>query len=234
MKRILVIGNSHLAAIKLGWDQLVNSNNNYRDTFILDFYGSNNIHFVNWTCLPNGDIYDHQASLVTQCSNYDHILIVSMTSKLDVNQYAGGKTLNFLSLEVIKTIVHSYHFYHAPIQNRAKIVSQVLIAAPAKAYFLGAPCRPQSKITINIEQHQNQIKHLIHHIRNYSDESLKSNSSISFLVPPTHLLCSYGISTPLRYLRDHNPQEIHGNSDYGREILIYFLDTLMLNNQFPS
>lgn len=226
MTNILVVGNSHLAALKLGWDLIMEQQLPFIDQFRMTFVGANNIDFVNWTCDPQGLISDHNLKVVANSQEFDSVLIVSMSSKLDLNQYVTGDTLSFLSFDVIKEIVNSYHFYHAPPANRAHIIFELVKAVPGKVLFLGAPCRPISRLLINPSRFEDQSRYIASYIRSLSAQSLLSDCSVSFLVPPEHLLCNLGISTPSLYLRDNNPNEIHANADYGMQILIYLFNTL--------
>lgn len=220
MKKILLLGNSHLGALKLGWDKLNLDDKKVTRDCELEFLGAGNPKFVHWRLDANGDIIDHnkkKQSSVSKFCEYDSILLASMPCKLDLGQFCRTKSdaLPLLSESCIKSIVFNYSFSY--MKNLVpSLLVDIIRTLPNKVVFLGAPCRPFSKLRCDVSR-STGFDRIASIIRDLSVKSISNPDQISFVLPPVILLDEHGVSTRPEFMR--SVDDIHANADYGYLLL---------------
>jgi hypothetical protein len=245
MINVLVIGNSHVGAIKQGIDTLPSSST-IEFTYLalpgarfkgLKLSGKN-------IAFPESEqrfiqntfgVCDHLA-----VNKYDTLLYVEGPSRLSFHLYSSNRSVPHLSSALIEGIVKSIQ---RPLFNLLQTIVE-----PSRLIFLGAPLVSSYASAVKYQKYAPLIKTpgefdrsclLASLIRNICAKTILDESAPSILLPPSHLLTANQFNTLDAYIRgglrvDGRPRDSsdpnfeddmgHGNSLYGQEMGRFLLD----------
>ena len=242
MKKILVIGNSHVGAIKKGIES-ISSNKNFNFSYValpgerfsnLSLSGRNII-FPECELPFLREVFGISESL--SLDDFDLFLYVAESSRLHFGLYSRDGRIPALSDKIIYNIVrYSFSPFFGSIQSAVK---------PAKLIFLGGPLRFPSypryrkhkKSLIETPYDSARLLELTSAVRKICGDTIMDKSFPSLVLPPPHLLVSSQLSTREEYLvggtkvngKNRNQLDTsHANASYGKEIgqfIINFIES---------
>ncbi len=239
MKRILVLGSSHVGAIKKGF-----SMQSIPDNMKFDFIALPGKKFE-FLKISNDKLQVPHRYLpfitrtfgldeLPRLDGYDYFLFCHGQSRLSFDLYSQTRKVPVLSKSVVKAIIA-----HVNLALFKQIVRSV---EPSKVIFIGAPliseesCKKQhlSRVPlISSETDMQDANCLANLIRQCCSESFESQGP-SFLLPPAHVLTQHEFLTRKEFMRggvrvdgrvreeamdtDFAEDVAHGNTKYGIEI----------------
>jgi hypothetical protein len=240
MKKILVIGSSHIGAIKKGldlqlapgslhFDFIALPGKNYYSLEVLDgkFHApEKSVEFIcNLFSFRDLPVLDH----------YDYFLFCAARSRLAFDLYSGSREPPVLSEAIVDAVIRNVndHLYRQ-VANCSRPSKLVFIGAPLLSDSAHQPGRLPRIPLIRTERDDLNVSRLERLIRKCCDKSLRDVEGPSFLLPPPHMLRRHGFCTSDAYIRggirvdgrarekgnddDYEADMGHGNEDYGVEI----------------
>jgi len=244
MKSILIIGNSHVGAIKHGIDSLKTPEGIQCSYLALpqQHFGNLKVKGRNVTFPLELSEYIENLFGFKKCAcldAFDRVVYVQGLSRLSIDLYSHDRRIPFLSAELVKQIVTRI--------NVPLFKSLNAVLDPSKLIFLGRPLTScVAKVRhirqvpiIDDESDAVRASFLVKSIRNICSETLLDQSTPSILLPPPHLLTSDQFNTLDTFIRgglrvnghqrsathsDFETDMIHGNALYGQEMGRLILD----------
>ena len=252
MRNVLVLGTSHVGALKQGLDQCLHANANH--SFGFDYAAVPLKMFKKFTVVesvvrvPNGAIkalkktYDHGDAI--DVMKYDSIVFVHGLSRLDFSLYSSDRMISPLSEGLIREV--------ALHPKEPSLFLDLLNNIPAsKLIYIGSPLisekttkkKQLKRVPLLLKQSQRQkASEIASLIREACHDSLKDPSIPSYLLPPPEVLTSSGFNTLDQFIRggvrydgrvrtidndeDFEDDMVHGNSDYGKRMATVLLNYL--------
>lgn len=240
MTKILVIGNSHVGAIKTGLDLLPPPDcldfdfialpgTNYKLLNVIDGQFSVPERFEKFVC----DTFSFQEP--PSLGDYDFFLFCADRCRLSIDLYTDNREPPVLSESVIDAIIHNVkgHLYQQ-IADCSRPAQLVLIGAPLLSENAYQDKYLQRIPIVRSEQDIRNLEKLESLIRKCCDQSLQQAGTARFLLPPRHVLTQHGFCTDDQYIRggirvdgrkrekgksrDFETNMRHGNERYGVEI----------------
>ena len=228
MKNILVVGSSHVGAIKLGIDEVTSPGE-----FNFTYFALPGLRFLGFRVLDRNIVapeseyeflhhrYGHTS---VSLEDYESILYVDGPSRMSLSLYSNNRRVSLLSHAAIDEI--SKNFSSGLFNSLKSIVE------PAKLYYLGCPLISSSSDNKNHlknlpllktpEDISRSIK-LSSMVRRICDKTIDDENSVSILLPPSRMLNKSQFNTLDNYMQKDFG---HANSSYGREIAPHLLNCL--------
>jgi hypothetical protein len=245
MKSVLIIGSSHVGAIKCGIDSMQAIGGvqcRYLALPKKSFSGlkvkGGDVVFPPTLTKHIKDLFGFESSVCLD--DFDRVLFVDGPSRLSIHLYSHDRRIPFLSAALVREIVTHIP---APLFQSLSVV-----LCPSRLIFLGAPLISSSAVKpnhlrrvplINSELDASRASFLVNTIRNICSETLLDQSTPSILLPPPHLLTPDQFNTLDSFIRgglrangrqrgaddpDFETDMVHGNSLYGQEMGRLILD----------
>lgn len=252
MKNILILGTSHVGALKQGLDQC--SHVNSKDSFGFEYAAVPLKMFKKFTVVdsvvrvPGGAIkalkktYDHGDQI--DLMKYDSIVFVHGLSRLDFSLYFSDRMIAPISEGVIREI--------ALHPKEPSLFLELLANLPvSKLIYIGSPLisekttkkKQLKRVPLLPEQsHCQKASEIASLIRKACHNSLADSSIPSYLLPPPEVLTASGFNTLDQFIRggirydgrvrtvehddDFEEDMVHGNSEYGKRMAMVLLDYL--------
>ena len=245
MKSILIIGSSHVGAIKHGIDSLKTPEGIQCSYLALPGKAFPNLKVkgrdVTFPAKLSEYIEDLFGFKKCVClDDFDRVVFVHGPSRLNIRLYSHDRRIPFLSAAIVKQIVTHIK---VPLFQSLKAVLD-----PSKLIFLGAPLISSNAVMLkhiqqvplfDDESDAARASFLVNSIRNICSATLLDQSTPSILLPPVHLLTSDQFNTLDTFIRrglrvdgrqrgaadpDFEIDMGHGNSLYGQEMGRLILD----------
>lgn len=252
MKNILILGTSHVGALKQGLDQCLPSK--AKDSFGFDYAAVPLKMFKKFTVVdsvvhvPKGALkalkktYDHGDQI--ELMNYDSIVFVHGLSRLDFSLYFSDRMVAPISEDLIREIALR------PIEP--SLFLDLLINIPvSRLIYIGSPLisekttkkKQLKRVPLLLEQsHRQKALEIASLIRKACHDSLADSSMPSYLLPPPDVLTASGFNTLDHFIRggirydgrvrtmehddDFEDDMVHGNSDYGKRMAMVLINHL--------
>ena len=247
MNNFLIVGSSHVGALKQGFDCIETP-----PSVNIQYVALPGARFKRLTVsngfleFPEKDSEDigtwfglnHYPCL----DDFDKILYVQGTCRLSLQLYSSDRRIPCLSLPVVREIVNNI---------RHRLFASLLDAVgPSKMVYLGSPLISSAA---HLEKHLNRVPLfctdsaseycLADCIREVCRLTHEDDATPSIILPPRHLLEKHQFNTLDSYIRggvrvhgesradghdaDFNEDMGHGNTEYGKEIAAQTLDCLV-------
>lgn len=249
MKKVLILGNSHVGALKHGVDQLADQDIDYQFSF-----AALPAPLFPRFRLKNRKLsvpFEHQAIFQSIYADgpfvdldmYNNVVFVNGPSRLSGNLYLVNRKLPFYSTSLIREI--AIHGLMPPLFDSLRKTVE-----PARLIYLGAPLLSEratlprhlaSIPLIETDADYAAINRLVATIRNCCSETVDDPSVPTFLLPPAELLNSIGMNTLDIFIRggmrmdgnsrtsssnDYRRDMSHGNASYGSRVVLALLQAL--------
>lgn len=250
MKKILVFGNSHIAAIKVGMDQRAEESKKYEFHYAA-FQGSN----FNLFRIEDGNIivdpqyrkslktiYKHGESI--PLANYDYVIFAAGRSRMDARLFFTDNDPIPLSREVVRQIMLG-------TEHSADIYPQLLasLGNPKRLIYVGAPLTGMNsveKVAVPVfgsPEAEAEAAILLRTIREVAEATLSDPNTVSIQLPPADMLTPNGFNTREEFIRgslrfngeardpnepEHQIGAAHGNLEYAVRISGLLLETLAI------
>lgn len=244
MKNILVVGSSHVGAIKKGFDLIEPSSEIKVEYIALPGKRFSELEISN-KCL----VYPRENSKDVQkwfgidappcLDDFDKILFVSGPCRLSLSLYSSNRRIPLLSYSVVHEIVH-----HVPMPLFHSLIRAI---GPSRLVYLGGPLisssafenKHLSRLLLLDNADSIESSCLVSRIRNICHQSEQDETCPSFLLPPSHLLEKHQFNTLDAFIRGglrvnsntyvatsgHYLSDMgHGNAEYGKEMAKHILD----------
>ncbi|MBD2551084.1 hypothetical protein H6G65_16120 [Microcystis elabens FACHB-917] len=247
MKNILIIGSSHVGALKSGFDHIaIPSSLEVKYCALPGFRFSRLTVSGNYLLYPESDAGDMRNWFGFESfpclDNFDKILFVHGPCRLQLSLYSRNRRIPKLSSPVVREIVNNI---------RLRLFASLLDAVgPSKLIYLGSPLLSNASFR---EEHLDRVPLLDQDdvseycladcIREVCHQTAEDATTPSILLPPQHLLVKHQFNTLDSYIRggvrvngisradghdaDFNEDMSHGNAEYGKEIATHILDCLV-------
>lgn len=247
MNNILIIGSSHVGALKSGFDHIAIPSSLKIKYIALPAGLFRHITVSdNYLLYPKSDAgYIRKWFGFESCpclDGFDKILFVADRCRLSLNLYSENRKIPTLSAPIVREIVKNI---------QSPLYSSLLNAiGPSKLIFLGAPLLSSAAYQ---EKHLKRVPLLDQDnlseycladcIREVCHRTTEDDAMPSILLPPSHLLEKHQFNTLDTYIRgglrvngnarldghdaDFNEDMEHGNAEYGKEIAAHILDHLV-------
>ncbi len=247
MNNILVVGSSHVGAIKHGFDSIETPS-----SLKLQYLASGNKKFRKFTvsnkCLmfPEKDAERIRRlfgfNSYPCLDDFDKILFVAGKCRLSLSLYSSDRRIPSLSESIVREIVNNID-----LDIYASLLNAV---GPSKLIYLGAPLissashqkRHLNRVPL-LDQNNVSDYSLANCIRQVCHKTIENDAVPSILLPPQHLLAKHQFNTLDSYIRgglrvhggaredghdaDFNEDMGHGNSEYGKEIAKHVIDCIV-------
>ena len=241
MKKVLILGSSHVGALKMG----------------LDAIGAPSEYRIFYACLPGKHFYrfylegrrlsypDELAAKLAITQNpridlclhdFDKIIYAHGPCRLSLGLYTASPSIPLLSRSLVRDVA----LLPSPPSLFVDLMS---VLEPNRLAYLGSPLVSESASCqsfhnlvpiVDSDVELLRARHLSGQIRDYCAQSLIDVSGPAFLLPPEHLLSMSGFNTLDQYIRggvrfdgtfrrsgtdvDFAGDMEHGNFNYGLEI----------------
>lgn len=241
MKKVLILGTSHVGALKMGFEKI---KSNYLENFSIRFAAVPTADFVkiflknNELCIPK-DIQELYSGLYKNLEfpidirNFDFIVLVSFKSPLLL-----VNSQNYYSKSLLKKVINELLFF-SEIKNQHlflklnEIIQSKLILIPHPV-----PIKKRIKNELFEKTYSNYKSNQISLIRLICDEFWEKEKKVSILLPPENLLEKNQLNTKEKYVRgglswdgfEKDGAISHMNEEYGREIMLSLLNKLNKKN----
>lgn len=241
MKKILILGNSHVGALKMGCEKL-----NYSENFLIQFAALPG-NFSQMISLKNNELFltenlnkkfgglNKNLEFPIDIRNFDFIALVFFPSPL---KFLNAK--NYYSKNLLKNVINELHFAGERFKRNKKLFLQLKEIIPSKLILIPTPV--PIKKTIKRDSFSNtslSSKYLLKQIslvRLICDEFWEEDNKVSILLPPKNLLENNQLNTKEKYVRggfgwdgiEHERENdlSHMNADYGQEIILTLINKL--------
>lgn len=241
MKKVLILGSSHVGALKMGLDAI-----DPPSECRIDFACLPGKHFYRFY-LENGKLaYPDELAAklaITQnpridlsLNSFDKIIYAHGPCRLSLGLYTASRSIPLLSRSLVRDVAL------LPLPP-SLFVDLMSMLDPNRLVYLGSPLVAESASfqrfqhlvpMVDSESELLRARELSGQIREYCTLSLMDESRPAFLLPPEYLLTQSGFNTLDKYIRggvrfDGTLRPVgvgvnftgnmeHGNSDYGKAI----------------
>lgn len=241
---ILVVGSSHVGAIKQGFDSIETPSSLKLQYVAVPGKGFKELTVSNKRLMfPEKDAENIRKWFgLNSCpclDDFDMILFVAERCRLSLDLYSSDRRIPTLSASVVREIVNNI--------DNCLFNSLLDAVGPSKLIYLGSPLvstashkkRHLNKVPL-LDQNNVSDYCLADCIREVCHRTIKDDAMPSILLPPQHLLAKHQFNTLDSYIRgglrvhggaradghdaDVNKDMGHGNAEYGKEIATHILD----------
>ena len=245
MKKILVIGNSHVGSLKAGLgilDKKYLENMSFhfaalKGQIFLELYIKNNQLNIPEEHLKEFSGVFGNIHFPIDLDQYDYCVLVGagIRSPIETLIASNRKFTNY-SKNLIENYIHNFYLENTRnkdlISKLTKLFGSKVIIIPSPLRVL--PLEDESKVDSTTES--KFVAKQINLIRSICDNLSKEKNKVSILLPPEKLLENNQLNTKQDYIRgglkwdatEHNRKNDlrHMNADYGREIMLSLIDKL--------
>ena len=244
---ILVVGASHVGALKNGFDCIARPS-----SLNIKYIALPGVRFSRLTVSPNYLLYPESDARDIKrlfsfesypcLDDFDKILYVHGPCRLQLNLYSRDRRIPILSADVVGEIVNNI--------NLPLFTSFLDAVGPSRLIYLGSPLVSNAA---HLRKHLDQVPLLDRDnvstyclpdcIREVCRRTTEDNTLPSILLPPSHVLDKHQFNTLDSYIRggircngksringsdaDFNDDMTHGNIKYGKEIAAHILAHLL-------
>lgn len=247
MKKALLVGSSHVGAIKLGLEAVASADIDF--TYIaLAGLKFNKLRIKSGKLFyPKkfGQFMEEAFGIARRprLSDYDYVLFCHGACRHALSLYSSNRRIPILSNSIVKAIIHS---------PGVDLFNQIYDSIdPSQIVYIGSPLLSESvfqqryisaKPVLDSEHEISRANALAALIRRYCEESALNKNTPTYLLPPSRLLANAGFNTQDKYIRggvrvngiprtegrdgDFAIDMGHGTAEYGKEMAPVILEQL--------
>lgn len=235
MIKILVVGSSHVGALKSGFDSLTLPNCYHVDYLALGAASFNLFSVEDGRiCYPlNSSEFIRERFGFTKpplIQDYKHIIYCNGPSRLSFSLFSANRHIPLLSKSAIREIVTNIDDpLYTQICRNVSSSSILYVGSPLKSESLSQAHQLKFKPLLDNDLDISRAASLVQFIRQCCIERCSANDPYDILLPPPHVLCDHQFNTLDKYIRgglrlkvvsrsSDNTDMSHGNSAYGSEM----------------